>query len=74
MPYFWHDYLPIATALRLEHPDADVSTLPHDKLRLMVVELADFGDQSQPPSDRWLDLILYAWIKLVQDDVLQESA
>ena len=70
----WSKSAEIAAALLCAYPDVSRLALTREQLLEMVVSLPDFADAPQAPSTRYLDHILWTWMRLADEDHEGEAA
>lgn len=68
----WSKNADIAAALLHAYPEVDRLALTREQLSEMVISLPGFADAPQAPSTRYLDHILWTWMRLADED--RESA
>lgn len=63
----WANSVDIATALLEAYPETDRLALNHDRLLPLILALPGFNDTRMPPQPKYLDHILWTWMRLADD-------
>jgi FeS assembly protein IscX len=60
----WSNSADIAAALLEAHPETERLSLSHEKLLQLIRTLPGFIDKPVPPQPKYLDHILWTWMRL----------
>jgi FeS assembly protein IscX len=63
----WSNSTAIAAALLEACPETERLSLTHEKLLRLIHALPAFDDQPIPPQPKYLDHILWTWMRLADD-------